>query len=43
VTRRLVRGLFIAAMPAVTCGVSNAAPLSLDFADGTLRRLRAGN
>jgi hypothetical protein len=39
----MVRGLFIAAVLALTCGASNAAPLSLDFAGSTLQRLRAGN
>ncbi|CAN7588796.1 hypothetical protein LJR220_005394 [Bradyrhizobium sp. LjRoot220] len=41
--RRTARGLFVAAVLALTCGVSNAAPLSLDFAGNTLQRLRAGN
>jgi len=43
VTRGVVRGLFIAAVLALTCGASNAAPLSLDFAGSTLQRLREGN
>ncbi|MBR1143900.1 hypothetical protein [Bradyrhizobium sp. AUGA SZCCT0431] len=38
-----VRGLFIAATLALTCGASNAAPLSLDFAGSALQRLRSGN
>jgi hypothetical protein len=41
--RAMVRGLFVAAVLALTCGTSNAAPLSLDFAGSTLQRLRAGN
>ena len=39
----MVRGLFVAAVLALTCGASNAAPLSLDFAGNNLQRLRAGS
>ena len=39
----MIRGLFVAAVLALTSGVANAAPLSLDFAGSTLQRLRTGN
>jgi hypothetical protein len=38
-----IRGLLIAAVLALTCGTSTAAPLSLDFAGSTLQWMRSGN
>lgn len=41
--RKMVGGLFVAAVLALTCGASNAAPMSLEFGGSTLQRLRSGN
>src|SRR5437588_11338067 len=41
--RKILKGMFIAAVLALTIGNSIAAPASLDFAGSTLQRLRSGN
>ena len=43
IMRKMVGGLFVAAVLALTCGASNAAPMSLEFGGSTLQRLRSGN